>query len=245
MAGYWIKFDTSTPDKPEVWAIAERLDIDPDAVVGKLLRVWAWFDDHTEKGNAPSVTKALLDRRVGVTGFCDAMVFVGWLLEEGDAISVPNFDRHNGATAKSRGLTAKRVANHKAGNAQGNAKGNGASVSDALPRAEEKRAEITHTHTHKKTTSRGTQPTVPEDLAVCWSRWIEYHFAKHGQAVPAIQAETILMDLSRRGPEKAARDIEFSIRKDAKSILDSDNDFEKRTPSAGYATKQPRKRNYE
>jgi hypothetical protein len=108
----------------------------------------------------------------------------------------------------------------------------------------EAEADITHTHTHK-TSSRGTQPTVPEDLAVCWSRWIEYHFAKHGSAVPAIQAEAILMDLGRRGPEKAARDIEFSIRKDAKSILDSDNDFEKRSPSAGYTTKQPRKRNYE
>jgi hypothetical protein len=39
MAGNWIKFDTSTSDKPEVWAIAESLGIDPDAVVGKLLRV--------------------------------------------------------------------------------------------------------------------------------------------------------------------------------------------------------------
>jgi hypothetical protein len=56
--------------------------------------------------------------------------------------------------------------------------------------------------------------------------------------VPAIQAEAILMDLGRRGAEKAARDIEFSIRKDAKSILDSDNDFEKRQPATGYTTKK-------
>jgi hypothetical protein len=60
MAGFWIKFDTSTSDKPEVWAIAGQLGIDPDAVVGKLLRVWAWFDDQTETGNAPTVTKSLL-----------------------------------------------------------------------------------------------------------------------------------------------------------------------------------------
>jgi hypothetical protein len=236
MAGYWIKFDTSTPDKPEVWAIAERLAIDPDAVVGKLLRIWTWFDDHTEKGNAPSVTKALLDRRVGVTGFCDAMIFAGWLLEEGGVVSIPNFDRHNGATAKSRGLTAKRVANHKAGNATGNAKGNAASVSDALPRREEKRREFTHTHTHAKTAKRGTQTIVPEDLSVCWSRWIEYYFATQGKSVPTIQAEAILMDLGRRGPDKAARDIDFSIRKGAKTILDSDNDFEARRPAGG--TKQ-------
>jgi hypothetical protein len=124
-----------------VWSISEAVGIDPDAVVGKLLRVWSWFDDHSEKGNAPSVTKALLDRKVGVTGFCDAMISAGWMDDDGSLISVPNFDRHNGATAKTRCLTAKRVSNHKKGNASGNAKGNAASVTSALPRAEESRAE--------------------------------------------------------------------------------------------------------
>jgi hypothetical protein len=241
MAGSWIKFDTSTSDKPEVWSMACELGIDPDAVVGKLLRVWTWFDDHTEKGNAPIVTRALLDRRVGVTGFVTAMINAGWMSETDGVLSVPNFDRHNGQTAKNRVLTAVRVAHHK----KGNAKGNGAIVTDALPKEEKSREDNTHTHTHKKTTNRGTQPVVPEDLAVCWSRWIEYHFAKHGSAVPAIQAEAILMDLGRRGADKAARDIEFSIRKDAKSILDSDNDFEKRQSATATYSKPVRKRNYE
>jgi hypothetical protein len=53
MAGDWIKFDTSTPDKPEVFEMAAELGIDPDAVVGKLLRVWKWFDQQTTDGNAP------------------------------------------------------------------------------------------------------------------------------------------------------------------------------------------------
>ena len=48
-----------------------------------------------------------------------------------------------------------------------------------------------------------------------------------------IQAETLLMDLGRRGPDKAARDIEFSINKGAKSILDSDNDFQQRSRQTG------------
>jgi len=225
MAGYWIKFDTSTSDKPEVWAIAEKLSTDPDAVVGKLLRVWAWFDDHTAKGNAPSVTKALLDRRVGVTGFCDAMISTGWMVETDSEVSLPNFDRHNGATAKSRGLTAKRVANHKAGNAKGNA----ASVSDALPRAEQKRAEEnTHTHTHKRESKDSV--SVPEEIAPHWERWCNFRLSIDGREVNSIQAETLLMDLGRRGWAKAAKDIDFSIRKGARSILDSDNDFEARKP---------------
>ena len=137
MAGNWIKFDTSTSDKPEVWAIAESLGIDPDAVVGKLLRVWAWFDDHTEKGNAPIVTRALLDRKVGVTGFVTAMIDAGWMEENDGTLSLPNFGRHNGQTAKNRILTAKRVAAHK----NRNAKGNAPIVTEALPKEEKRREE--------------------------------------------------------------------------------------------------------
>ena len=122
MAMNWIKFDTSTPDKPEVWSIATDLQIDPDAVVGKLLRIWTWFDDQSEQGNAPTVTKALLDRKVCVTGFCDAVIRAGWMVESGGLITLPNFERHNGQTAKTRAQTAKRVAHCKKSNAVGNAK---------------------------------------------------------------------------------------------------------------------------
>jgi len=138
MAGDWLKFEKSTSDKPEVWAMADQLAIDPDAVVGKLLRVWAWFDEQSEEGNAPSVSKSLLDRRVGVSGFCDAMVLCGWMLDDGKEVTLPNFDRHNGKTAKNRSLTAKRVAKHKV---KTNATGNGDSVTNALPREEKRREE--------------------------------------------------------------------------------------------------------
>ncbi|MGW8466527.1 DnaT-like ssDNA-binding domain-containing protein [Pseudomonas sp. CLCA07] len=130
MAGDWIKFELTTLDKPEVCQIADLADIDPDAVVGKLMRVWGWFDQQTENGNAPSVSKKLLDRLVGVIGFCEHMKSVTWMIEADGVISLPHFDRHNGKTAKNRLLTAKRVANHKAGNAKGNA----ANVSGALPK---------------------------------------------------------------------------------------------------------------
>lgn len=144
----WIKFETATSEKPEVWAIAQTLEIDADAVVGKLLRVWAWFDTQTVSGNAPSVTKALLDSKVCVSGFCQAMISVGWMIEEDGVICLPNFDRHNGKTAKNRALTSKRVAEHKANNAKVTKqvtkdfeKGNAASVTIALPREEKRREE--------------------------------------------------------------------------------------------------------
>ena len=44
MADFWIKIEKSTPDKPEIFEMAEILGVDPDAILGKLIRVWAWMD---------------------------------------------------------------------------------------------------------------------------------------------------------------------------------------------------------
>ena len=227
MAGDWIKFETSTSDKPEVWAIATQLSIDPDAVVGKLLRIWTWFDQHSEKGNAPIVTKALLDRRVGVTGFVTSMIEVGWMDETDGVLTVPNFVRHNGQTAKNRALTAKRVSDYKKSNASGNAKGNAPIVTGALPKEEKRREEYSHTHTQQNRNS----VSVPEEIRTHWERWCDFRLSIDGRGINSIQAEAVLMDLGRRGWDKAARDIDFSIRKNARSILDSDNDFESRKPA--------------
>lgn len=117
MAGDWLKVERSTPDKEEVWRLANDLDLDPDAAFGKLFRVWSWFDEHTQNGNAATVTKKLLDRLVGVTGFCDAMISVNWMVEKDSEISLPNFDRHNGKTAKTRAVTNRRVAKSRKGKA--------------------------------------------------------------------------------------------------------------------------------
>ncbi|MGO4003148.1 DnaT-like ssDNA-binding domain-containing protein [Pseudomonas fluorescens] len=158
MAGDWIKFELTTLDKPEVCQIADLADIDPDAVVGKLMRVWGWFDQQTEKGNAPSVSKKLLDRLVGVTGFCEHMKSVSWMIEAEGVISLPHFERHNGKTAKNRLLTAKRVANHKAGNGKGNA----AIVSGALPK------EDVEKNKEPLSAREPVDPRMPSEMTLDW-----------------------------------------------------------------------------
>lgn len=160
MAGDWIKFELATMDKPEVCQIADLADIDQDAVVGKLMRVWAWFDQQTEKGNAPSVSKKLLDRSVGVTGFCEHMKSVGWMEEADGMISLPHFERHNGKTGKNRALTAKRVSNHKS-------KGNAGSVTSALPK-EEKRREDQH-NTLPASEPEAVDPNLPTEMTLEWA----------------------------------------------------------------------------
>jgi len=135
MAGDWIKYDVTLPEKPEVWQIAALTGLSNDAVIGKLLRIWAWFDSHTEDGTCNALTVTQLDGLVTHDGFSDAMVEVGWLVihKSKRVITVPSFDMHNGKTAKARALTNSRVKRFR--NADG--------VSKSLPekRREEKRKE--------------------------------------------------------------------------------------------------------
>lgn len=104
MSDFWIKIEKSTPDKPEIFEIAEILDIDPDAVMGKLVRAWSWIDSNSENGHIKSVTNVLLDRVTSCVGFADAMKTVGWL----DDNDIPNFYRHLGKSAKKRANDAER-----------------------------------------------------------------------------------------------------------------------------------------
>lgn len=138
MAGDWLKVEACLPEKPEVWQMARILGIDPDAVVGKLIKVWRWFDAHTEHGNALGVTVVLIDSLTGVTGFGEAMALCSWLEQDGSIMKLPRFERHNGKTSKNRALTAKRVA---ASRDKSNAECNASIVTHALAREEKRREE--------------------------------------------------------------------------------------------------------
>ena len=137
MAGEWLKFEKSTLDKPEVLAVAAALGWDADLVIGKFVRMWAWFDTHTVDGDARGVTPALLDAILRVTGFVMEVEKVGWLEVHEWGIRLPKFDVHCGETAKKRALGAKRNATYRASNA----KGDDASVTSASPREEKRREE--------------------------------------------------------------------------------------------------------
>jgi len=154
MAGDWIKMQKDTPDKPEVLAISSRLGIDPDAVVGKLVRVWSWFDTHTTDGNASCVTYSFLDRLAGVTGFAEQMALVGWLLQNGHLLSLPNFDYHTGETAKKRAMGQKRQEKYR--NAP---QSNASCVTTASP---EKRREENSPSLRSGESAETAPPSIPE-----------------------------------------------------------------------------------
>ena len=138
MAGDWIKMRTNLDTDPRVCEIAAQLNMTELHVVGCLWKLWSWADEHTVDGNAVRVTKLTLDRFVCVSGFADALRNVGWLEGRDSALTFPRFSEHNGQTAKTRALTAKRVAKHKV---SGERKGNASLTVDALPREEKRREE--------------------------------------------------------------------------------------------------------
>lgn len=109
MAGDWIKLEITMPDKPEVARMADHLNIDHDAVAGKLIRFWIWGDQQSIDGNDLGVTPSFIDRLTNCPGFSDALVSVGWLIVRNSRLSIPNFNRHNGQTAKNRALTKNRM----------------------------------------------------------------------------------------------------------------------------------------
>lgn len=158
MAGDWIKAEHTLPDKPEVVAMAARLNIDQDAVVGKLIRLWIWADQQIAIGNesetemkrncnALTVTHSFIDRVTYCTGFASALVEVGWLVfgDDGRA-SFVNIERHNGTTAKQRASTYRRVQSSRAKKRKCNGSVTVGALSSSLPETETE-TEILNTHT--------------------------------------------------------------------------------------------------
>lgn len=162
MAGDWIKMRGNLWDDPRVARLVEETDQSEAAVIGGLYWLWATADQHSSDGLLHGMTTRTVDRKTGVPGLGQALVGIGWLSETDEGVTVSRFDEHNGASAKTRAQTAKRVANHK-----GNAKVTHAAlpeadktVSSALPRErEEKEKEENPTSIHSAT----AQPELRED----------------------------------------------------------------------------------
>jgi len=117
MAGDWIKMRSNLWDDPRVLRLCDDTDSPEASVVGALYWLWATADQHSEHGQLPGMTLRAIDRKTGIAGLGNALVQVGWLSDNADGVSLTRFDEHNGASAKSRAQTARRVANHK-GNAK-------------------------------------------------------------------------------------------------------------------------------
>lgn len=108
----WIKMRTDLRQDPAVMQLSNLLRLPRDHVVGLLHRFWSWADGQTADGRIPFVSFDDVDDEVGHKGFAAALKEVGWLKkvteEPGGGILIPNFERHNGESAKRRATDSER-----------------------------------------------------------------------------------------------------------------------------------------
>jgi hypothetical protein len=153
MAGDWIKMRTDLRDDPSVIGIAVTLGMDEDHVVGKLHKLWSWATQQLRSRNAPVIDLSWIDRYLGVTGFANAMVNVGWLRVEDDQIVFPNWERHNSKSAKQRALAANRAESFRR---------NASVTQQALRRRYQRREE-------KRDVSYDTSKAAAADVVLIWN----------------------------------------------------------------------------
>lgn len=111
---HWIKVEITTPDKPEIVAAARICETTEEEAFTAFFRLWAYFDANTATGFMQGLKLSDLDKRAGISGFGKAMEQVGWITEDARGISIANWNRHNGKSAKARALMEKRVQKHRA-----------------------------------------------------------------------------------------------------------------------------------
>jgi hypothetical protein len=113
MASDWIKMRVDLSEVEEVVYLSTLLKMEVFAVIGRLHKLWSWVDKNSLNGNALRVTHTWINDYVACKNFAENLKNVGWLKGKDGNISFPNFDRHNGSTAKKRAETNLRVALHR------------------------------------------------------------------------------------------------------------------------------------
>lgn len=110
MAINWIKMETSTPDKPEIFHLMRILTKKQSDVFLLCFRFWSWCDANIKDGKCPHFVREELDSIVQCDGFADALETVGWVTFREDLMVVKNYEKHLANTAKNRAKDAKRKA---------------------------------------------------------------------------------------------------------------------------------------
>lgn len=137
----WIQMRNDLEHDTRVQFVAEILKVHPLRVVGGLYMLWALGDAYTADGRLIGYTARKLDARFGKRGFSEALASreVNWLEIGEGYLQIPRFEEKNGASAKARAVTSKRVTKHRDRNADVTPpslhhppKSNGASVTGAL-----------------------------------------------------------------------------------------------------------------
>lgn len=113
MAGDWIKMGKDLITHPKIVRMASALRADKLRTIGGLFAVWCLFDTHSVDGHLSGYTAETIDDEIRFPGFCAAMASVGWLESNDDGAFLPDFEEHNGQSAKRRAQETERKRNDR------------------------------------------------------------------------------------------------------------------------------------
>ena len=113
MAGDWIKMGKDLLTHPKVVRMSSALRADKLRTVGGLFAVWCLFDTHSVDGQLSGYSAQTIDDEIRFTGFCEAMAQVGWISFDDEGAVLPDFDEHNGQSAKRRAQETERKRNDR------------------------------------------------------------------------------------------------------------------------------------
>lgn len=108
MSDDWIKVRKSVLASPRLVRAMSALKADRLRTIGGIVSAWCLLDEQTADGRLDHYTPEILDEIVGLPGLARAMEAAGWLIITENGLQAPEFQKHNGATAKRRAQDAAR-----------------------------------------------------------------------------------------------------------------------------------------
>lgn len=115
----WIKIRTDLRNHPKVVRLASALKTDRLRTLGALQVVWSAFDTHSADGLLEGYALDTIDEDT-FPGFGAALQQVRWIEVVEGGLRLPEFDTHNGASAKKRAQDTKLKQSNRGADKQAN-----------------------------------------------------------------------------------------------------------------------------
>lgn len=105
----WIKVQKHTPTKPEIRHMARACHVSQGDAFLAWFRLWATFDEiAAANGRVDLYTQEDADQDAALPGAAKALEAAGWLVWDDTGVTIVNWDRHNGNSAKERAQKTDR-----------------------------------------------------------------------------------------------------------------------------------------
>lgn len=155
---------------PRVSKTSRTLRYERHAVIGALFHLWTIGDDHG--GFLEGMDTDWLNTLIGVPGFAEALP-PDWIEITPEGIRLPNYEAHNGTTAKKRAQAANRQQTLRDKDASRNERDE--RNADSVTREDKSREEVKKKTNQKKNRQKKIHKDYPDDFEKVWEFWPPNH----------------------------------------------------------------------